>query len=191
MQFSSDWSQLFHAARGGDGEAYEKLLGMLREWLRKNAANEMGEHLRSKLDASDIVQNCLLDIQRQFDQFNGTTEAEFRSWAMQVLRNNAIDSARAFGNQRRDSSRERSLTSESDLPGDDPTASRIVAQRESDESLQRAIGQLSERRQQILALRHRDGMSFADIGSVMNLSEAAARQLWQRTIETLRNQLNQ
>jgi predicted nucleic acid-binding protein len=39
------------------------------------------------------------------------------------------------------------------------------------------------------ALRHRQSLSYAEIADQMNMTEAAARKLWSRTVESLRQEL--
>jgi DNA-directed RNA polymerase specialized sigma24 family protein len=49
---------------------------------------------------------------------------------------------------------------------------------------------LPSRRQRIIELRHRRWLSYAEIGEELDLTEAAARKLWSRTVEDLRKALS-
>jgi RNA polymerase sigma-70 factor (ECF subfamily) len=63
--------------------------------------------------------------------------------------------------------------------------------RERDEQLERALGNLPDHYRRVILLRHRDNLSFAEIGDVMQLSENAARKLWWRAIERLQQDVEQ
>ena len=51
-------------------------LDKFREYLLLLARLQLGEALRGKLDASDVVQQTLLDAHRQRQQFRGQAPAE-------------------------------------------------------------------------------------------------------------------
>ena len=61
------------------------------------------------MEASDVVQQTLLEAHRKFDQFRGSTEAELAAWLRTMLSFNVQDMLRAQGRQKRDATRERSL----------------------------------------------------------------------------------
>jgi RNA polymerase sigma factor (sigma-70 family) len=44
---------------------------------------------------------------------------------------------------------------------------------------------LSPRHQQIIEMRHRDGLTYAEIAERINISVEAARQLWTRAVRHL------
>jgi RNA polymerase sigma-70 factor (ECF subfamily) len=84
-----------------------------REYLRLLARLRLDPRLRSKLDASDIVQETLLKAHKHRDQLQGQTEAELAAWLRGILANVLADEARKFARGKRDLALERSL--EADL----------------------------------------------------------------------------
>ena len=64
-----------------------------------------------------------------------------------------------------------------------------MRRKEVDEQLLRAVAHLPERSRQMLQLRHQQGLSHADVGKELGMTEAAARKLWSRTIQDLRQLL--
>jgi hypothetical protein len=49
------------------------------------AEAELGSTLRPKAGASDLVQESLLDAQKGFGRFEGTTREDFYAWVGQVV----------------------------------------------------------------------------------------------------------
>jgi RNA polymerase sigma-70 factor (ECF subfamily) len=66
----------------------------------------------------------------------------------------------------------------------------LVRRRETDDELLRAVAQLPERSQQVLELRHRMGLSHAEVAEELGMTEAAARKLWSRIVEELQERLS-
>src|SRR5262249_56913673 len=73
---------------------------------------QCGPRLRAKLDASDIVQQAILQAHERQDQFRGRTEGEWLAWLCAILANALAAASRRFDAQARDPSRERSLNAE-------------------------------------------------------------------------------
>jgi RNA polymerase sigma-70 factor (ECF subfamily) len=186
-----DWSTLLAKARGGDCAALGQVWQHLRNYLLTVAGQGIRGNLRSKLDASDIVQQSLLEAQQSFGSFSGDSEEEMRAWLVKLVRHNLIDSARRFcETQHRDVSREVSLERsgrDADLVSEQASASSILSRRETDEELLRAINQLSRKRQRLLEMRHRQGLSYAEIGLRLNMTEISVRKMWSRTLHQLRD----
>jgi RNA polymerase sigma-70 factor (ECF subfamily) len=66
-------------ARALDGcRSYSHLLAQLN----------LAPALRSKIDASDVVQQTMLQAHQAFAQFRGKTEEELRAWLRQILARN-------------------------------------------------------------------------------------------------------
>jgi RNA polymerase sigma-70 factor (ECF subfamily) len=70
-----------------------------------------------------------------------------------------------------------------------PTPSVQAMVREKAEVVRRALQRLPEDYRQILLLRYEEGQSFEEIGRRMNRSANAARKLWARAVEKLRQEL--
>jgi RNA polymerase sigma-70 factor (ECF subfamily) len=88
-----------------DGPAVEQF----RDYLLMLARMQLGPASRIKVEASDMVQQTLLEAHRKRGQFRGGSEAEMAGWLRQLLAFNLADAARAAGRAKRDVTRERSL----------------------------------------------------------------------------------
>ena len=84
---------LVEAARGSD-EARESLLGLYRPYLRLVAGRRMPKLVQQRIDASDIVQQTLVDAVRGLPEFRGQSEPEFTAWMIRLLERNVLMSVR-------------------------------------------------------------------------------------------------
>jgi RNA polymerase sigma-70 factor (ECF subfamily) len=196
-QTSSDEEQsdaaLLTAARLGSREAQGELLNAFRRYLLSIAAEELDYEIRSKAGASDLVQETCLEAHRDFAQFSGRTRDDLRSWLRRILKNNLANLRRSFlGAARRSVRREVSLNAGPErgglrrlLPAGSTSPSRKAIYREQQQQLQQALARLPSDYQQVLTLRHREGRTFQEIGTVMGRSPDAARMLWWRAFERL------
>lgn len=189
--------------RRGDSslpELWEDLgetLTQLGAWLKLTAQAELADDVRSKLGASDIVQQTLLEAQRDWGNFQGSTVKELSQWLRQILTHNLHDVAgRYLRAEKRDVRREIPLHDRDDscnlrfeLAASGPSPSSIVRQRERDDQLDLALLALSDRYRKVLLLRHQDGLTFPDIGDRLDISAEAARKVWLRAVQALRREL--
>src|SRR5215471_13637506 len=89
-------SGLLAKARSGDRAALDRLFTLCRDYVSLLAQAQIAHSIRSKLDASDLVQQTLLEAYRGFSAFKGGTEAEWLSWLRRIVNHNATDFARQF-----------------------------------------------------------------------------------------------
>lgn len=189
-------SQVLDAAKAGSSEALGKLLEECQNYLLLVAHREIGSDLRAKAGASDIVQETFLEAQRDFHRFEGKTPEELRGWLRRLLLNNMANVARRFtGAAKRDPRREVLLNARDDSSGGLqladalPTPSRILVAEEEQRELLEAIDRLPGHYRDAILLRHRDGMSYAEIGEKLGRTPEAVRKLWARAIELLQELL--
>src|SRR5262245_56948084 len=92
-----------------EAQASGSPLERFREYLCLLARMRLDPQLQAKLDASDIVQQTLLEAHQGRAQFRGRTDAEYAAWLRQILARNLSNALRDFRRARRDVSRERSI----------------------------------------------------------------------------------
>ena len=179
--------------RKGDLAQTGLLLEVIRPYLLATANAELSGKLQGKVSPSDVVQETLVELHRDFSQFKGEAEDEVRLWVRRVLLNNIRDAEDRFvNNLKRDVDREQALDS-----GDSreqlaqmadkrqATPSREAASRESVSRVEQAIDALSEDHRKVVRMRNFDQLSYADIASAMNRSERAVRMLHMRALADL------
>jgi RNA polymerase sigma-70 factor (ECF subfamily) len=187
------FESLVAAARRGDQEAASKLIERYRNYLLLIANEDLGTELRAKIGASDIVQETLMQAQVNFRQFNGTSEAEWKAWLRTIILNDLRKCRRAFDTKKRNASREIHADDQSavyrGLHDQHPSPSSDAMRRENAQVMTQALGQLSNDQQTVIQLRNFEQLSFEEIGRQMDRSPDAARKLWARAIEALKNAL--
>lgn len=187
------FTQLLAAARGGDAEALGEFLFAYRGFLRAMAARNIVGPVRAKLDASDIVQQTLSEAAAKFEQFVGMAPHELEGWLRAGLLNNVRDCQRRFGTRRRAISREVSLDADAalqrKLPSNLPSPSSRILKEEHRQIVDQAMARLPAEYGEVLALRHRESLSFDEIARRMDRSANAVRKLWARAVTKLRDEL--
>lgn len=193
-QDDSSVGELLRAAREGSDSALGELLEQCRPYLLLIAQNELEPDLRTKAGASDLVQESFLEAHRDIGRFEGQSIDDLQAWLRQILRHNLADFARQYrGTAARRLSQERALDDSGGLMqgllGLEPSPSEQAAANEQEQALAGAMQQLPEEYRQTLLLRYQEQYSFAQIGDAMGRSEEAARKLWFRAVERLREEL--
>jgi RNA polymerase sigma-70 factor (ECF subfamily) len=190
--------QLLLEARGGDKKALGKLLDHFRTYLLLLARVQLGHQLQAKVDASDLVQQTLLEAHRDFDQFRGTAPAELQSWLRRVLATNLANLVRHYrGTQRRDVRREQTLADDLDqssqwsgvLAACTGTPSQSATRREEGLLLAQALERLPAHYCEVIVLRHVEQLPFAEIARRTGRTEDSVQKLWSRGLARLRRLL--
>src|SRR5665213_2076167 len=89
-------ADLLTHSRGGVPEARDRLFAACRSYLHLLARVRVESWLNAKVDASDLVQQTLLEAYRDFSQFAGSTEGEWLAWLRCILTRNAAEFVRHF-----------------------------------------------------------------------------------------------
>lgn len=181
------FKQLLLEARRGSSEARWLVIQLFRNTMLSIANEKVDPALNAREAPSDIVQETILEAQRDLDHFQGKTEPEMKSWLMTILIHNIKNLHQKYHAQCRDVSRERTIHAQNDenapfLTAPDPSPSKIVARRERQHALETAIRSLPDRYQTIIDLRYDKKLSFAEIAILIDRTEAAARKRWARAL---------
>ena len=187
------FAQLVAAARDGDDSAVGALLDRYRGYLLLIANQDVTPELKTKMGASDVVQESMMHAQVNFQQFQGESESQFKAWLKTILANDIKKGHRHYQMQKRNAKLEVNMQEQSalgrGLTDEQLTPSSKAIEEEKTNALENAIKQLSPEQQQVIQLRNFERLSFADIAERMRRSEDAARKFWARSIEALKQRL--
>jgi RNA polymerase sigma-70 factor (ECF subfamily) len=190
--FSETVLQL-RAIQDGDRDAMNQLLARYLPWVRQTAALRLGQPLRDCQDLDDIVQQTLLDAFRSLASFEQTTEGGFRHWLAQVVLNNVRDAARRRGRHAERQVRGDSSSSTGGwarVPSADASPSQLAQANELEARIEDAMLRLTATHREILVLRDRCGMEYAEIASQLGFKNAdTARALHHRAASRLQELL--
>lgn len=176
----------------GDNALAEKLQ-RFRPALVTLAEALMAPAVRSELDASDLVQQTLLEAHLDRETLTTLSEQQVLSWLREALRHNVVDAARHLKSEKGDVRRKRRLgdlystvARISDLLAADQTSPSECIQREEEVAgLLAAIQSLSEGQRQAIILKHLRGWTLQQISTELGQSEAAVAGLLHRGRQAL------
>jgi RNA polymerase sigma-70 factor, ECF subfamily len=196
---STSPEELIAAASQGGNDRLGRLLAIYRNYLRLLARVEIGGRLQAKIDASDLVQDTMLEAHKNFPQFRGVTEAEFTAWLRQIMAGILCGLLRKyFGTQKRDIRLERTLCENLDnssmllgkgLIDLHSSPSQQAARREQAVLLADALENMPNDYREVLVLRHVEGLTFPDIARRMERTQDSVEKLWVRGLARLRKEM--
>lgn len=191
--------QLLERARAGDETARDRLFDRCRNYVNVVARAEVESWMRAKVDASDLVQQTMMEAHQEIDKFRGNTEAEWLAWLRRILSNNAIDFVRHYkGTAKRAVAREvridrmkpgGSLSAAFELTADIESPSELVMRKEREIAVADAIAQLSADHQEVIMLRNLQRLPFDEVAKRMERSRPAVQMLWARALKALQQVL--
>jgi RNA polymerase sigma-70 factor (ECF subfamily) len=171
-----------------------------RSYLQLLARMHLDPRLKGKLDASDIVQQTLLQAHQARDQFRGRGEDERAAWLRQILARNLAHAVRDFGRDKRDVAREHSLEAalgassarlEAWLAAEQSSPSQQAQRNEQAVRLAQALDELPEAQREAVVLHYFQGCTVADVGRQLGRSAEAVAGLLHRGLKQLRAHLRE
>jgi RNA polymerase sigma factor (sigma-70 family) len=178
-----DLLQLLTAVRAlgaaPDAVALREFLPRLRNMARRHLPPESA--LRAMIDSEDLLQEGLLQLVRNIDQFRGGSWPEFLAFVHAILAQKKMQQARRH--QVRAGEFDAKPPHES-LPSDQPTPSVDVMAQEDRARLRQLIAGLGEPYRLALQLRL-EGLDNAAIAARLGITEDALRQRLSRAVRTL------
>ncbi|MBT4867605.1 MAG: sigma-70 family RNA polymerase sigma factor [Planctomycetaceae bacterium] len=181
-------------------ENLEDVVERYRQYLVMLADRQLDSRLRGKLDASDVVQQTLLEAHQNQEQFRGTHEGELVAWLRKILAHNLLDAIRGLRREKRDVAREQSIdavieTSSVRLEGwlavEDSTPSQKFTRQEEAVQLADAMARLPDAQREALILKNWHGWTVPEIAQHMGRSSTAIAGLLKRGLKQLRQQLTE
>jgi RNA polymerase sigma-70 factor (ECF subfamily) len=183
-----------------DPREFGLALESCRAYLRLLAQVNHHPRLRSKLDASDLVQQTLLQAHQAVAEFRGQSEAELRVWLRQILARNLAHAARDFGRDKRDIAKERSIEASLDgssaridgwLIAQQSSPSQKAEQHEQIARMGQALAGLPDGQREAVILYYWEDWNVAAIAKHLGRSPAAVAGLLKRGLQRLRGQLHE
>ena len=190
--------RLLADARQGNAD---ELLARFREPLRRVIDLRLDPVLGRRVDASDIVQDVLIEANQRLTDYLKKPDMPFHLWLRHLAKDRIIDTHRRHRTaQRRSIDREQAVhrpawadESEHSLVAQliDPekTPASEAVQGELARRLAAALNELSEDDREIILLRHHEQLANQDVAKLLDLTEAAASMRYLRALRRLRGVL--
>lgn len=184
--------------------ARNALLDKHRRSLERLVRLRLDRQVQRRVDASDVVQDVLLEAHRRLDGFLEDGNMPFHLWLRQLARDRIIDMHR-----RHRAAAKRSVDKEQPLqpkpsPGDDSdaqlaavlkdaelTPATATIRRELEQKFLAALDELSEDDRDLLLMRHIEGMGNSEVATALGLSQPAAGMRHLRALRRLRKVLGE
>ncbi len=189
---------LLAQARAGAPAAVDRLLCAHRASLRRIVALRLDPALASRLDASDVVQEVLLEASRRLQDYLKEPRMPFHLWLRALAHDQVIDAHRRHRKaQRRSLDREEPVKppalsdcSSVELAARfiDPelTPASAAVRHEIERRLHAAIAALDDDHREIILMRIHEGLGNQEAAAVLDLSEPAAAMRYLRAVKRLR-----
>lgn len=201
---SDETQQLLADAEGEEGptrtDARNDLMDRHRRSLERLVRMRLDRQVQRRVDASDVVQDVLLEAHKRLDDFLADGSMPFHLWLRQLARDRIIDMHRRHrAAQKRSVDREQSLQSRSS----DDSGARLAAQlkdaeltpaaatirKELEQKFVAALDELNEDDRDLLLMRHIEGLGNSEVAQALGLSQPAAGMRHLRALRRLRKVL--
>ena len=183
----------------GDVGAGESLEGF-RSYLRLLANLQLDKRIQGKVDASDIVQQTMMQAYKAREQFRGDNDKQRAAWLRQILARNLLHASRDMTRDKRDVRREQTMQAKVDdsslrleklLSGDEQTPSMKVQRGEEILKVAEAIEQLPEAQREALLMHYLEQKSLAEIAEQLGKTRGSVAGLVRRALAALREAFGQ
>jgi RNA polymerase sigma-70 factor (ECF subfamily) len=132
---------------------------------------------RNERDAEDVVQETFLRAYRRLKQFE--SRASFGTWIFRIAVNASLDLTRKLGRYERVEQQmpepEGGARPLFQLPAPEPAPDRLLLSSELKHKVESVLASLSPQVRTAFVLRHYEGMSIEEIGSVLGLKGVPPR----------------
>src|SRR5262245_14609776 len=195
---SPETQELLDQAKKGDNHAAERLLAQHREPLRRMIGLRLDPAIAARVDASDVVQEVLLEASRRLDDYLKKPVMPFHLWLRHIAQDHIIDAHRRHRlAQRRGVDREQpivpagvadhsSLELAAQFFDHELTPASAAIQQELQRRLHIAIAALNEEEREIILMRHFEQLSNQEVATLLGLTEAAASMRHLRALRRLK-----
>ena len=176
--------ELASRAASGDHKALASLYERHREALRNALRNRLGTSFRRHADSEDVLQSAFAHALADFSAAAPRESALF-PWVAKIVERTLLDRVRYLRRERRDVTRNRSLSTAEGEAARDVQASRIISKREDAARVESVLATLSERDQLLIRLAKHEGLTTAQIGGRLGMTREAAKRAVTRALARL------
>lgn len=190
--------ELLRRAVAGDQDALRVLFSMHRDRLKKMVQLRLSRRLQGRVDDSDILQESFIEISNRLADYAKEPQTPLFVWMRRMTELKLAEiQRRHLGTQMRDADREvtlhrgglpmaDSVSLAAQLLGTFTSPSLAAIKIETRMLVQDALNAMDPIDREVLALKHFEQLSTAEIASVLGLSKAGAGSRYLRAIKRLK-----
>jgi RNA polymerase sigma-70 factor (ECF subfamily) len=158
----------------------------------------LDKRIRQRVDASDIVQDVLIEANRRLTDYLQNPVMPFHLWLRHMARDRIIDAHRRHrASAKRSVDREQAMVAiggmdrstmelAAHLVDSEATPAAAAAMQELQARFEAAIGRLNEQDQEIVLMRHFEHLTNQEAAIALKLTEPAASMRYLRAMRRLR-----
>ena len=195
---TQDTDDLVQQAIDGSETALAALLSQYRPRLRRMVSLRMDPRVKSRVDASDVLQEAFIDLANRLPEYGKNPKYPFFLWmrlvtGQQLWRVHRRHLGAAKRNAERDVSLHQNRIPEAStlflasiLAGQFTSADANVIRAELQTKLQDVLNGMDANDREILAMKHFEELSNVEIATVLGISVAATSKRYVRALHRLR-----
>ncbi|MGP0062892.1 MAG: sigma-70 family RNA polymerase sigma factor [Isosphaeraceae bacterium] len=195
---SSETHRILQQAARGDGQVLGTLLARHRDRLRRMVALRMDRRLQGRIDPSDVIQEAYMEASARLAEYLRNPSMPFFLWLRFLAGQKLLTLHRHhLGVRMRDASQQVALDHgplpeassaalAAQLLGHEDRPSEAAIRAEMKVRVQQALDSMEPLDREVLALRHFEQLSRAEIALLLTVSEAAAGKRYIRALERLK-----
>jgi len=197
-----DTEHLLDAAAAGRAGAVEALLEQHRAALRRVVAARIDPGVQARIDASDVVQEVLLEAHRRLQLYLAERKLPFHLWLRCLARDRVVDAQRKHHAGMRDVARDAHLGSAAlvdrstleiaaELVAAGPSPVSLAMREELALRVAAALTELTEDDREVLVMRHHEQLGNQEVAAILGIGESAAAMRYVRALRRLRARIVQ
>ena len=203
MPESADLPQLLAQAAAGDETALTQLFSRYRKRLKQMVRLRLSRQLQGRVDDSDILQEAFLEAAQRFPDYLADRPLPFFLWLRHITGEKLIDAHRRhLGAKMRDAAQEVSLhrgpmpaassaSLAAQLLGRLTSPSQAAIKAETQLRVQEILNKMDPSDREVLALRHFEQLTNAEVAQTLGLNESTASSRYLRALKRLKDELSQ
>ena len=200
---SEDTQDLLASARGGDADVLNQLFERHRAAVARFVRMRIDPALAQRVDASDVVQEVLIDANRRIEDYLKNQPMPFHLWLRHIAKDRLIDAHRRHRlAARRSVDRERPLVTPAlpdqsalDLAGiladRNPTPAAQATAAELQRRFHDLLDEMEESDREVVLMRHAEQLTNREIAQALGLTEPAASMRYLRAMRRLKERMSQ
>jgi RNA polymerase sigma-70 factor (ECF subfamily) len=198
-------TELLSRARAGETEALGELCALYGNYVRMVVRSGLGQRLRERVELSDVVQEVLVEVVRQFPRFTGQNDAAVLGWLRRLAGQKLADQGRYHCRSKRggdatalplDGFTERGGSADLEsgrlldrLALSQTSPSQVVSKREQFDLLADALASLADLEADVLWLYFAESLTFETIGQRLNMSRKSISRIVAQGLKKLKRSL--
>jgi RNA polymerase sigma-70 factor (ECF subfamily) len=201
MTERGDLAELLARAAAGDEEALTELFSRYRKRLKQMVRLRLNRRLQGRIDDSDVLQEAYLEAARRLPEYLADRPLPFFLWLRHLTGEKLIDTHRRhLGAKMRDAAQEVSLhrgpmpaassaSLAAQLLGRLTSPSQAAVKAETRLRVQEVLNRMDLLDREVLALRHFEQLSNAEVAETLGLNESTASSRYLRALKRLKDEL--